>query len=86
MNRRLLRKPIATQQNPSAYGTHFDRLADDPHHTELRPILPCFLAALDALDAWITDGQEPAPSATIPFPADQSPEGRANTCTLAAGE
>lgn len=66
-------------------GTHFDRLADDPHHTELRPILPCFLTALDALDVWITNGHEPPPSGTIPFPADQSPEERANTCTLSDG-
>lgn len=62
-------------------GNHFDRLAES-HPELIRPILPCFLAALDALDHWVTTRQEPPSGGTIPFPVQQSPEERANTCTL----
>ena len=32
----------------------------DPEH--LRPMLPCFRTAFDALTAWVEDGREPPPS------------------------
>ena len=49
-------------------GNHVDSLMHlDPEH--LRPMLPCFRTAFDALTAWAEDGQEPPPSATVPRPA-----------------
>ncbi|MBW3659283.1 MAG: cell wall-binding repeat-containing protein, partial [Actinobacteria bacterium] len=64
-------------------GTHVDPKADD-HPEVFRPILPCFLDALDRLDAWVVSGTEPPPSGFVPFPADASEEERANTCGLPA--
>jgi len=49
-------------------GNHVDSLVHlDPEH--LRPMLPCFRTASDALIAWVKDGQEPPPSGTVPRPA-----------------
>lgn len=47
-----------------------------------RPVLPCFLGALDALDAWVVDGEAPPPSGFVPFPAEETAEERATTCAL----
>ncbi|MGI9016138.1 MAG: cell wall-binding repeat-containing protein [Euzebya sp.] len=62
-------------------GTHVDGAADDFPDT-FRPILPCFLGALDAVDAWVSSGVAPPPSGLIPFPQDATPTERANTCGL----
>ncbi len=49
-------------------GNHVDSLVDlNPRH--LRPMLPCFRAAFDALTAWVEDGREPPASSTVPRPA-----------------
>ena len=64
-------------------GNHVDSLMHlDPEH--LRPMLPCFRAAFDALTAWVEDGQEPPPSATIPRPSGNGATDPAllNTCSL----
>jgi hypothetical protein len=64
-------------------GNHVDSLMHlDPEH--LRPMLPCFRSAFDALTAWVEDGQEPPPSATIPRPAGNGATDPAllNTCSL----
>ena len=48
-------------------GNHVDSLmAYDPTH--LRPILPCFRTAFDALVDWVQERQAPPASATIPRP------------------
>ena len=62
-------------------GTHIDGAADD-FPDLFRPILPCFLEALDALDTWVGGGAAAPPSGFVPFPADQTPTDRANTCGL----
>jgi putative cell wall-binding protein len=62
-------------------GTHVDNAADASPEV-FRPILPCFWASLEALDGWVRDGVEPAPSGFIPFPADTTAAERANTCGL----
>jgi hypothetical protein len=67
-------------------GNHVDSLmALDPDH--LRPMLPCFRTAFDALTAWVEDRQEPPASATVPRPAGNGATDPAllNTCSLAAG-
>lgn len=61
-------------------GTHVDELADD-NPTVFRPLLPCFLAAVDALDAWVVDDVAPPPSGFVPFPTGATIEETANTCT-----
>ncbi len=64
-------------------GNHVDSLMHlDPEH--LRPMLPCFRAAFDALTAWVEDGQEPPPSATVPRPAGNGATDPAllNGCSL----
>ncbi len=64
-------------------GNHVDSLMHlDPEH--LRPMLPCFRTAFDALTAWVEDGQEPPPSATIPRPAGNGATDPAllNSCSL----
>jgi hypothetical protein len=49
-------------------GNHVDGLMGlDPQH--LRPMLPCFRSAFDALTAWVESGQQPPPSRTVPRPA-----------------
>ncbi|TFV91427.1 tannase/feruloyl esterase family alpha/beta hydrolase [Blastococcus sp. CT_GayMR16] len=48
-------------------GNHVDSLMYlDPTH--LRPMLPCFRTAFDALTAWVEDRQDPPPSTTVPRP------------------
>jgi hypothetical protein len=51
----------------------------------LRPMLPCFRAAFDALTAWIEDGQQPPASRTVPRPAGNGATDPAllNSCSLA---
>ena len=53
----------------------------------LRPMLPCFRTAFDALTAWVEDRQEPPASATVPRPAGNGATDPAllNTCSLGAG-
>jgi hypothetical protein len=49
-------------------GNHVDSLVGlDPTH--LRPMLPCFRTALDALTAWVEDREKPPASATVLRPA-----------------
>ena len=64
-------------------GNHVDSLmALDPAH--LRPMLPCFRTAFDALTAWVEDRQQPPASATVPRPVGQRSTDPAllNTCSL----
>jgi fermentation-respiration switch protein FrsA (DUF1100 family) len=64
-------------------GNHVDSLMHlDPEH--LRPMLPCFRAAFDALTAWVEDGEEPPASATVPRPAGNGATDPVllNTCSL----
>ena len=64
-------------------GNHVDGLVGlDPLH--LRPMLPCFRTAFDALVAWVEGGREPPSSRTVPRPAGNGatdPE-LLNTCSL----
>jgi putative cell wall-binding protein len=64
-------------------ATHVDSLADS-HPDTMRAALPCYLDAIDALDAWVRSEAEPPPSGLVPFPADQTPAERANACDLPA--
>ena len=49
-------------------GNHVDSLVTlDPAH--LRPMLPCFRTAFDALTAWVDQGTQPPASTTVPRPA-----------------
>jgi predicted esterase len=67
-------------------GNHVDSLVGlDPEH--LRPMLPCFRAAFDALIAWVEDGREPPASTTVPRPAGNGAIDPAllNTCALSSG-
>ncbi len=61
-----------------ADGNHTDGLFD-AHPDQLRPILPCYRAALGALRGWLDAGHRPPPSATLPRPAGGD---LVNTCTL----
>ena len=64
-------------------GNHVDSLmALDPEH--LRPMLPCFRTAFDALIDWVEDRQEPPASTTVPRPAGNGATDPAllNTCSL----
>ncbi|MFF6973879.1 MULTISPECIES: tannase/feruloyl esterase family alpha/beta hydrolase [Streptomyces] len=58
-------------------GTHTDGFHDLAPGT-VRPMLPCFTAAFDALVAWTTRGVAPPPGRTVPRPAD----GTATGCGL----
>ncbi|MBW3658567.1 MAG: cell wall-binding repeat-containing protein [Actinobacteria bacterium] len=62
-------------------GTHVDTAADSSP-ASFRPILPCFWASIDALDAWVTEGRSAPPSGFIPFDPAATPHERANTCDL----
>ncbi len=62
-------------------GTHVDKLADS-YPDLFQPILPCFLGAIDQLDAWVAEDAAPAPSGFIPFAAERTPAERANACDL----
>jgi hypothetical protein len=61
-------------------GTHTDALYDTSPQL-LRPILPCFTSAFDALEGWTATGRTPPRSATLPRPATGD---LANTCSLRA--
>ncbi|MYR43663.1 tannase/feruloyl esterase family alpha/beta hydrolase [Streptomyces sp. SID5910] len=50
-------------------GTHVDGLYDT-HPARLRPILPCFRSAFDALTGWVERGTPPPADHTIGRPAD----------------
>ena len=51
-------------------GTHVDSLYDE-FPGRLRPILPCYLAALTAFERWVEDGESPGPASPsfVPKPA-----------------
>jgi len=60
-------------------GNHVDSLAD-AFPDKLRPILPCYRTAFDAMTAWVEKGTPPPPSGFVPATgADQ-----ANVCALPA--
>ncbi|WP_030910860.1 hypothetical protein [Streptosporangium amethystogenes] len=44
----------------SLYAAYPDRL---------RPLLPCFRSAFEAMEDWVERGQNPPPSATLPRPS-----------------
>ena len=50
----------------------------------LRPMLPCFRTAFDALTAWVEDGREPPPSKTVPRPPGNGARDPSllNSCSL----
>ncbi|MGV9696533.1 tannase/feruloyl esterase family alpha/beta hydrolase [Streptomyces sp. NPDC003470] len=60
-------------------GTHVDGL-HDTHPTRLRPILPCFRSAFDALTGWVERGTTPPADHAIGRPADGDV---VNSCALA---
>jgi|tagenome__1003787_1003787.scaffolds.fasta_scaffold20944051_2 hypothetical protein len=62
-------------------GNHVDVLYDS-FPTLLRPMLPCFTTAFDAMDRWVRTGRTPPPSATLPRPTSGD---LANKCSLQAG-
>jgi hypothetical protein len=59
-------------------GNHVDSLYD-LFPDKLRPILPCYRAAFQALEAWTEGGRQPPPSGLVPKPATGD---LANTCAL----
>ncbi len=63
-------------------GTHVDGLYDS-HPDRLRPILPCYHAAFDALVAWVERGAAPPADRTIARPADGDV---VNSCALGGDE
>ena len=64
-------------------GTHVDSLYDT-FPDRLRPLTPCHRSAFRALEAWVGEGREPAPSHTVPLPAPGEGDGRdlLNRCSL----
>ncbi|MFJ4810606.1 tannase/feruloyl esterase family alpha/beta hydrolase [Streptomyces longwoodensis] len=64
-----------------AGGTHVDGLYDT-HPDRLRPILPCYRSAFDALVAWVEHGTPPPADRTLGRPADGDVVG---SCTLDDG-
>jgi hypothetical protein len=67
-------------------GNHVDSLVGvDPQR--LRPLLPCFRTAFDALTAWVEDRQEPPASTTVPRPEGNGATDPAllNSCSLSSG-
>ncbi|MEU5216770.1 tannase/feruloyl esterase family alpha/beta hydrolase [Streptomyces sp. NPDC020807] len=60
-------------------GTHTDGLYDS-YPDELRPILPCYRSAFDALTGWVEDGTRPPADRTVARPAEGD---LANSCDLA---
>ena len=67
-------------------GNHVDSLVTlDPQH--LRPMLPCFRSAFDALTAWVEEGAQPPASTTVPRPAGNGATDAAllNSCSLTSG-
>lgn len=63
-------------------GTHVDGLYD-VHPDRLRPILPCYRSAFDALVDWVERGVTPPADRTIERPADGDV---VDFCALDAGE
>jgi len=61
-------------------GNHTDGLYD-AFPDRLRPLLPCYHSAFDALEAWTVRGDAPPPSATLPRPAGDV----VTTCPLNGG-
>ena len=59
-------------------GTHADGLYDS-HPDRLRPILPCYRTAFDALVGWVERGTPPPADRTVPRPAHGDP---VNSCSL----
>jgi predicted esterase len=59
-------------------GNHVDGLYDQ-FPDRLRPMLPCYRAAFEALEAWVERGQEPPPSGLLPRP---SSDDLVNACSL----
>ncbi|GGS66033.1 hypothetical protein GCM10010156_26260 [Planobispora rosea] len=49
-------------------GTHTDGLYA-AYPDRLRPLLPCFRSAFEAMEGWVERRQSPPPSATVPRPA-----------------
>jgi len=67
-------------------GNHVDSLvAADAQH--LRPMLPCFRTAFDALTAWVEEREQPPASADVPRPPGNGATDPAllNTCSLESG-
>ena len=64
-------------------GNHVDSLVGlDPTH--LRPMLPCFRTAFDALTAWVEDREKPPASTTVLRPAGMATDqALLDSCTLA---
>ncbi|NUT25473.1 MAG: tannase/feruloyl esterase family alpha/beta hydrolase, partial [Streptomyces sp.] len=52
-----------------AGGTHVDGLYDT-HPDRLRPILPCYRSAFDALVSWVERGTRPPADRTVGRPAN----------------
>ncbi|MFC8420042.1 tannase/feruloyl esterase family alpha/beta hydrolase [Streptomyces sp. NPDC057236] len=63
-------------------GTHVDGLYDT-HPDRLRPILPCYRSAFDALVAWVERGVAPPADRTVGGPADGDV---VDSCALDSGE
>ena len=59
-------------------GTHFEGLYGS-HPTVLRPMLPCFRGAFDALEEWTTNGTQPPSSHFVPRDASSD---LVNTCDI----
>src|SRR5205085_948883 len=63
-------------------GNHVDSLVSlDP--LKLRPMLPCFRTAFDALTAWVEKGHRPPASGTVPRPPGTATDpDLLNSCAL----
>jgi predicted esterase len=61
-----------------ADGNHVDGLYD-LFPDRLRPMLPCYRAAFEALEAWVEHGREPPPSGLLPRPSSGD---LVNACSL----
>ncbi|MFE0445619.1 tannase/feruloyl esterase family alpha/beta hydrolase [Streptomyces fungicidicus] len=62
-------------------GTHVDGLYDS-HPDRLRPVLPCYRSAFDALVAWVERGVAPPADRTVGEPADGDV---VDSCALGTG-
>lgn len=65
-------------------GNHVDSYYDK-YLTELRPILPCHRAALEALEEWVEEGNAPPKSKLVSRPEATDPAEEANRCSLGKG-
>jgi pimeloyl-ACP methyl ester carboxylesterase len=61
-----------------ADGNHIDGLYDQ-FPDRLRPMLPCYRTAFEALEGWVEHGREPPPSGLVPRPSRGD---LANACSL----